>query len=157
MKRALSVYQYVAPVVLAPLSFLLWRREYGGNLKLIAAAWLVPVLWAYIVPGIGTIDGCCASSHAKAICAGVACLRVANAFSQSTNARFALRLSSVNRRRLLGGPDHLRAPILFENRPQRLVEVFAIFQERLPQHAFLDRAHLAKRVRRFGDRAGRVR
>jgi len=54
MKRALSIYQYAAPVVLAPLSFLLWQREYGGNLKRIAAAWLIPILWAYIVPGIGT-------------------------------------------------------------------------------------------------------
>jgi hypothetical protein len=54
MKRALSIYQYAAPLVLAPLSFLLWRREYGGNLKLITTAWLIPILWAYIVPGIGT-------------------------------------------------------------------------------------------------------
>ena len=54
MKRALSIYQYVAPIVLAPVSFLLWQREYDGNLKLITAAWLVPILWAYIVPGIGT-------------------------------------------------------------------------------------------------------
>jgi hypothetical protein len=54
MRRALSIYQYVAPLVLAPLSLLLWRREYGGNLELTAAAWLTPVLWAYIVPGIGT-------------------------------------------------------------------------------------------------------
>jgi hypothetical protein len=54
MRRALSIYPYAAPIVLAPASFLLWRREYGGHLKLIAAAWLVPILWAYIVPGIGT-------------------------------------------------------------------------------------------------------
>ncbi len=54
MRNALSIYQYVAPVILAPLSFLLWRREYGGNLKLTAAAWFIPMLWAYIVPGIGT-------------------------------------------------------------------------------------------------------
>ena len=54
MKRALSIYQYAAPLVLAPLSFLLWKREYSGNLKLAATAWLIPILWAYIVPGIGT-------------------------------------------------------------------------------------------------------
>jgi hypothetical protein len=54
MKRALSIYQYAAPLVLAPLSFLLWKREYGGNLKLTTTAWLIPILWAYIVPGIGT-------------------------------------------------------------------------------------------------------
>jgi len=54
MKRALSLYQYAAPIILGPLSFVLWQRTYNGNLKLMAAAWLVPVLWAYIVPGIGT-------------------------------------------------------------------------------------------------------
>jgi hypothetical protein len=54
LKRALTVYQYVAPAVLAPASFFLWHREYGGDLGLVAAAWLIPVLWAYIVPGIGT-------------------------------------------------------------------------------------------------------
>ena len=54
MKTALNLYQYVAPAVLAPVSFLLWQREYAGDLKLTAAAWLVPMLWAYIVPGIGT-------------------------------------------------------------------------------------------------------
>jgi hypothetical protein len=54
MKRALSIYQYLAPVILTPLSFLLWKREYGGNLKLTVSAWLIPILWAYIVPGIGT-------------------------------------------------------------------------------------------------------
>lgn len=54
MKRALTVYQYVAPLALAPLSFYLWWREYRGDARLVAAAWLVPVLWAYVVPGIGT-------------------------------------------------------------------------------------------------------
>ena len=54
MKRTLSLYQYVAPAILAPASFLLWRREYAGDLELVAGAWLVPILYAYIVPGIGT-------------------------------------------------------------------------------------------------------
>jgi len=54
MKKVLSAYQYVAPAILAPLSFFLWYREYSGDLKLVAVAWLIPVLWAYIVPGIGT-------------------------------------------------------------------------------------------------------
>ena len=52
---------------------------------------------SFVVPGIGTIHGFCASSHASAICAGVACFRSANAFSQSTNARFAFRFSAVKR------------------------------------------------------------
>ncbi len=54
MRKILSVYQYLAPAVLAPASFILWQREYAGDLRLVATAWLVPVLWAYIVPGIGT-------------------------------------------------------------------------------------------------------
>ena len=54
MKHALTLYQYLAPVILAPTSFWLWYREYEGDLRLVAAAWLIPVLWAYIVPGVGT-------------------------------------------------------------------------------------------------------
>jgi len=54
MKRALSFYAYAAPVILAPLSFFLWRAEYAGDLRLVAVAWGIPILWAYIVPGIGT-------------------------------------------------------------------------------------------------------
>lgn len=54
MKRTLSAYQYIAPAILTPASFLLWRRTYGGDLRLVAAAWLVPILWSYIVPGVGT-------------------------------------------------------------------------------------------------------
>jgi hypothetical protein len=54
MKRLLSVYPYVAPLILAPLSCWLWLREYAGQHHLVAFAWGVPVLWAYVVPGIGT-------------------------------------------------------------------------------------------------------
>jgi len=54
MRKVLAVYPYLAPAVLAPVSFLLWYREDGGDLRLVATAWLIPVLWAYIVPGIGT-------------------------------------------------------------------------------------------------------
>ena len=57
MRKALSLYQYLAPAVLGPASLLLWYREYAGNLRLVAAAWLLPVLWAYIVPGIGPCIG----------------------------------------------------------------------------------------------------
>ena len=42
----MRLYPYVAPLILAPLTFWLWRGD--------PAAWLVPILWAYIVPGIGT-------------------------------------------------------------------------------------------------------
>lgn len=54
MKRLLSAYQYIAPAVLTPLAAWLWWRHYGGNLQLTALAMLIPILFAYIVPGIGT-------------------------------------------------------------------------------------------------------
>lgn len=53
MNRTIKAYQYVAPAVLAPLSFYLWWNEYG-NYPQVLVAWLIPILWAYIVPGIGT-------------------------------------------------------------------------------------------------------
>lgn len=54
MRRALSLYQYAAPAVLAPLSLWLWLREYRGDVRLALGAWLLPIVWAYVIPGIGT-------------------------------------------------------------------------------------------------------
>ena len=54
MKKALAVYAYLAPVMLAPASFYLWYRTYAGNVQLVITAWLIPIVWAYVVPGIGT-------------------------------------------------------------------------------------------------------
>ena len=46
-----------------------------------------------------------------------------------------------------GTPHGLRtAPVLVQDRPQRLVEVFAVAEERLAQDAFLHRADLAQRA-----------
>lgn len=53
MKPALRIYQYLGPIVLTPLSLMLWWHEYS-NPKQAIAVWIIPVLWAYIVPGIGT-------------------------------------------------------------------------------------------------------
>lgn len=53
MKPAIHLYQYVAPVILAPLSLALWWQEYADPAQVIVV-WLIPILWAYIVPGIGT-------------------------------------------------------------------------------------------------------
>lgn len=53
-KRALEVYQYAAPAVLAPLTYWLWSRAYEGDVKLTLMAWLLPIVWAYVVPGVGT-------------------------------------------------------------------------------------------------------
>lgn len=50
----IRIYQYLSPVVLTPLSFYLWQREYTGDFKMTLIAWLIPILWAYILPGLGT-------------------------------------------------------------------------------------------------------
>ncbi|MDH5178832.1 MAG: hypothetical protein OEZ39_08785 [Gammaproteobacteria bacterium] len=50
----LNWYQYLAPLILAPLSFWLWWRTYQGDLQLVLLAWLLPILYAYIVPAVGT-------------------------------------------------------------------------------------------------------
>ena len=56
---------------------------------------------SFVVPGIGTIHGFCASSQASAICAGVAFFRAAIVPSRSTSAWFALRASGVKRGTML--------------------------------------------------------
>lgn len=53
MTPAIRIYQYLGPLVMAPLSLGLWWREYGDPLQSVVV-WAIPVLWAYIVPGIGT-------------------------------------------------------------------------------------------------------
>jgi hypothetical protein len=53
-KRFFNVYQYLAPAVLTPLAYWLWLDAAHGDHR--AALWMVtvPVLFAYIVPGVGT-------------------------------------------------------------------------------------------------------
>jgi hypothetical protein len=53
-KRYLELYQYIAPAILAPLSFWLWWRTYHADPWLTLMAWLTPIVFAYVVPGIGT-------------------------------------------------------------------------------------------------------
>ncbi|MCA9184177.1 MAG: hypothetical protein R3E01_29625 [Pirellulaceae bacterium] len=48
-----QLYQYVAPAVLLPLSYWLWSRRYG-DWRMVLAALSIPILFAYIIPGIGT-------------------------------------------------------------------------------------------------------
>ncbi len=50
---------------------------------------------------MGTIQGFWARSHASAICAGVACFRLATSPSTSTSAWFALRAAGVKRGTML--------------------------------------------------------
>ena len=54
MNRILSLYQYIAPAILTPLAWWLWAKESNDNIQIILMAWLLPILWAYIVPGVGT-------------------------------------------------------------------------------------------------------
>ena len=54
MRRLLEAYQYVAPAVLTPLSAWLFWRHYHGHPGLTAIALLVPIVHAYVVPGVGT-------------------------------------------------------------------------------------------------------
>lgn len=54
MKRFFALYQYLGPALLTPLAAWLWWRHYDGNVHLAALALAVPVIHAYVVPGIGT-------------------------------------------------------------------------------------------------------
>jgi hypothetical protein len=54
MRRLLEAYPYVAPAVLTPLGAWLWWRHYHGHAGLAAIALLVPIVHAYVVPGVGT-------------------------------------------------------------------------------------------------------
>ena len=47
-------YQYLGPLILTPFSFFLWWKSSDGSMELILIAWLIPIVYAYIVPGIGT-------------------------------------------------------------------------------------------------------
>lgn len=53
-KKVFEIYQYVAPAILTPLSFWLWWQTYHHNLWLTLIAWLIPIVYAYIVPAVGT-------------------------------------------------------------------------------------------------------
>jgi hypothetical protein len=53
MTPAIRLYQYIAPALLAPFSLYLWWNEYR-NVPQVLVAWLIPILWAYVVPAVGT-------------------------------------------------------------------------------------------------------
>ncbi len=48
-----QVYQFVAPLVLLPLSYGLWYARYRDH-SMVLAALSIPVVFAYVIPGIGT-------------------------------------------------------------------------------------------------------
>lgn len=47
-------YQFLVPLTLFPVSYLLWLRRYDGNHALVWLVLSIPVIFAYVVPGIGT-------------------------------------------------------------------------------------------------------
>ena len=51
--RFFQIYQFAAPVILLPLGYLLWLRRYQGEHELVWLAISVPVVFAYVVPGLG--------------------------------------------------------------------------------------------------------
>jgi len=53
-RRFFNLYQYLSPLILTPLSFWLWWQTYQQNLQLTLVAWLIPILYSYIVPAVGT-------------------------------------------------------------------------------------------------------
>ncbi len=53
-RLSFDIYQYLSPLILGPLSFWLWWQTYQHDIWLTLLAWLIPIMYAYIVPGIGT-------------------------------------------------------------------------------------------------------
>jgi hypothetical protein len=53
IRRTLQLYQYLAPAVLTPLSFLLWWWS-EQSVWVALMAWLLPIFYAYLVPAVGT-------------------------------------------------------------------------------------------------------
>ncbi len=49
-----TVYQLLASFVVLPLSFMLWSAHFSGRRDLALAVVAIPVLFGYIIPGIGT-------------------------------------------------------------------------------------------------------
>lgn len=47
-------YQYIVPLVFFPLSYWFWLRRYEGDHGLAVLALSVPIVFSYVVPGLGT-------------------------------------------------------------------------------------------------------
>ena len=52
--RFFNVYQYAAPLVVLPLAYWLWLERMQGEHRLALFVLAVPVLFAYVVPAVGT-------------------------------------------------------------------------------------------------------
>jgi hypothetical protein len=49
-----NLYQYITPIILFPLSYTLWLRQFEGNHSFVWLMLSMPILFAYIIPGLGT-------------------------------------------------------------------------------------------------------
>jgi len=54
MRTFFRLYQYWGPALLTPLAYWLWRRRCVGDASLAWIAVAVPIVYAYVVPGVGT-------------------------------------------------------------------------------------------------------
>lgn len=54
MRRFFGLYQFVGPAVALPVSYYLWLAAYGGDHRLTIATLVVPIVFAYVIPGLGT-------------------------------------------------------------------------------------------------------
>lgn len=52
--RFFQLYQYLAPAILVPLSYWLWFLRTGSDHATTLLIWSPPILFAYVIPGIGT-------------------------------------------------------------------------------------------------------
>ena len=54
MSRFFHVYQYAGPAIALPVSYYCWWAAYGGDHAMTLATLVVPIVYAYVVPGLGT-------------------------------------------------------------------------------------------------------
>ena len=54
MRRSLEIYPLLGPLLLTPLALWLWWREFQGAWPPTLTAVGIPILWAYLVPAVGT-------------------------------------------------------------------------------------------------------
>jgi len=53
-RKVFEIYQYLFPVVLTPLGYWLWWQHYGGDHRMAAFVFSIPIIFAYVVPAVGT-------------------------------------------------------------------------------------------------------
>jgi|RhiMethySRZTD1v2_1073278.scaffolds.fasta_scaffold06863_9 hypothetical protein len=52
--RFFRLYEYLAPLVLFPVSYYLWLSRFDGRHDFVLLALSLPVVFAYVIPGLGT-------------------------------------------------------------------------------------------------------